>query len=109
MTNTDKILAEFRDIFLKDESSLGLRYLMTNGAIKKFELEKIEAFLTSKILQALAEDRDRMRGEIERSKFRSTKAYARKKVDEAFMDAKEIRAYNKALDDLKPIISKLLK
>jgi len=64
MTNTEKILAEFRDIFLKDESSLGLRYLMTNGAIKKFELEKIEAFITTKINQALAEERDRVREEI---------------------------------------------
>jgi len=58
---TDKILAEFRDIFLKDESSLGLSYLMTNGAIKKFELEKIEAFLTTKIDQTLAEERAKMR------------------------------------------------
>ena len=64
MTYTEKRLEEFRNIFLKDESSLGLQYLMTNGAIKKFELEKIESFLAKSIQQAIAEDRERMRGEI---------------------------------------------
>ena len=66
MTHTEKILEEFRDTFLKDESSLGLHYLMTTGAIKKFELEKIESFLATSIQQALAEDRERVGAKIDR-------------------------------------------
>jgi len=81
MTNTDKILEEFalRTVQLGDE---------------------LKSFLTDSITQAIAEERERVRGEME-------KAIAEMKeevVSDNFRDG-----YNQALDDLKPIISNILK
>ena len=63
MTNTDKILAEFESF---DSFFAGLSMQDEKKAMKLYE-KYIQSLLVSKITQALAEERERVRGIVKRT------------------------------------------
>jgi len=92
MKYTEKILAEFDS--RKHNWRLDFDFWEKN----------IKDFLAESIHQALAEDRERMRGEIEKA-IENIEA----PTDSEYELESLHEGYFKALDDLKPIISNILK
>jgi len=69
MTNTEKILAEFDELLSHFKNSKELPNTAVNELRRKTNTQlenEIKAFLTTKITQALAEERERVKGEIEK-------------------------------------------
>jgi len=94
MTNTEKILEEFDEIF------------PTFNGGKKAIRGLVKSFLTTKIAQAIAEDRERVGGEIE--KFRTKLEWAGIQTSPESDQRKEYIKLDKYLDDLLSSLDKPL-
>ncbi len=128
MTYTEKRLEEFDEIMLNlqvNDYRVVYQDLITDEKSLTYRGAVIRQFLAESIQQALAEDRVSVRGEIEGEMEKLRKPLL-KNDPKYFIDGKEMRLmgesdsskywkdyaserYNQALDDLKPIISNLLK
>ena len=118
MTYTEKILTEFDSKYIKGDFGI------TTCDPHVVPLKSLKAFISTSIHQALAEERDRVRGEIVGKKNQLEPYYKTglsgfkgkfemikndKVIDEQKLAQLVSDGYNQALDDLKPIISNILK
>jgi len=123
MTNTDKILAEFDERMVRLNKAKITRHISDRHIFQwndkktpshgdQYEDseygyldEMLRTLFSDSITQALAEEKERLLGEI----YKNRKNILWEKHNRLDINADESKGYNKALDDLKPIISNLLK
>ena len=110
MTITDKRLELFREKIKTYDKDGGFIVYVEDEDNQDFDVELIEKFLSTSIQQAIAEERERVRGEIEKMKKETREDFyfdIETENRDFIYDYAEKLGYNKAIDDLKPIISNI--